>query len=343
VIILFSNISLSQTKWDGKSYNKNNIHYIENYGKPLYPKGKIQLKLKTKIGGDDTIYGKDPIGLISGLAVDNNFNLFIADRANFRLLILKPSGELIRTFGRKGKGPGEFIKTSGGTIDENGHLYILDRGQNRMSVHNLNGEFLFMFYTPSLANYFSIKDGKNIFFALYSFTSKKYLIAHLDSTGNTIKKFREKDSESNKVSQTGTSGRVVFNKDKIYYSLSFPYRIEQFNFQGNLESVITLRRTEFKPPTNPSSNGKIIVGGTLLSQTRNFLFTEDGKFLVQVTFHDKSSVIDIFSPDGKYLQTVELPKEHVLVTTKGENIYTIVKGGIENLPAVFCWEMKINN
>ncbi len=156
VILLFSNISFSQTKWDGKSYSKNNIQYIENYGNPLYPNGKIQLELKKKIGGDNTTYGNDPIGFISGLAVANNFNLYIADRMNYRVLVLKPSGELIRTFGIKGEGPGEFIKTSRITIDENGHLYVLDRGQNRMSVHNLDGDFLFLFYTPNLANYFAI-------------------------------------------------------------------------------------------------------------------------------------------------------------------------------------------
>ena len=339
VILLFSNISFSQTKWDGKSYGKNNIQYVENYGKPLYPNGKIKLELKKKIGGDDTIYGNDPIGDISGFAVDDNYNLYIADRKNFRVVVLKPSGEFIRTFGRKGEGPGEFLKMNRVTIDENGHLYVHDPGQNRMSALKLDGDFLFSFYTPYLANIFAIKDGKNIFFALYSFYSKKYLITQLDSTGKTINKFREKDSETNKVSLTGVSARIVINRDRLYYSLSYPYRIEQYNFAGILESVITLKRSEFKPPTSSSSNGTGTTGGKLLSQTGNFLITENGSYLVQVRFHDKPSVLDIFSPDGKYLQSIELPTEHILETTRGKNIYTFITSA-ENLPSISCWELN---
>ena len=47
---------------------------------------------------------------------------------------LYTNGELIKSFGRLGKGPGHFNSSLGLAVDKKGTVYISDRGNNHMQI-----------------------------------------------------------------------------------------------------------------------------------------------------------------------------------------------------------------
>jgi hypothetical protein len=64
-----------------------------------------------RIGGEDD---EDVLlGLIGGGALDDDGNAYLIDRQLSEVLVISPAGELLRTLGREGDGPGEFRRASG--------------------------------------------------------------------------------------------------------------------------------------------------------------------------------------------------------------------------------------
>jgi hypothetical protein len=76
-------------------------------------------------------------------------HLFIYDKGKNEVLELDMQGNIISSFGRTGKGPGEFIRVRNIFLVQN-NLYILDSSQYRILKYNLGGTFL------SMMNYGSI-------------------------------------------------------------------------------------------------------------------------------------------------------------------------------------------
>ena len=342
---LFASLALAQDDWAGKRYEENGVTVIENYGRALYPDDAFRLEPQLTIGDESTTYEGEPLGTLAGVAVDERGQLYLADKSNSRVLVLTPDGRFVRSFGQKGKGPGEFVAISGIELDEAGLLYVLDRGQRRIHIWHPEGRFLRSFPVPGLATAFDVKNAGNIYVAPYSFLSKKYLIVQFDSTGRRVREFREKSPETDRVSQAGASARIRVWGDRLFYSLSYPYRIERYSLTGGLEQVILLRRSGFRAPTSAKvvsgPKGKHVIGGTLPAQTRNFCIDSDGRLFVQVTFDRGRNELDIFSPDGKYLQTLTLPEEQVLAEVKGDRLYTFVRGTMEGFPSVTRWRVSI--
>lgn len=86
----------------------------------------------------------------TGLAVDSEFNLYVADRNNNRIAILNLMGSVSRSVGRTnpegkftaGKGPGEFNKPTGVAVSRD-RIAVADRNNERVQVFDLNFNFLF--------------------------------------------------------------------------------------------------------------------------------------------------------------------------------------------------------
>ena len=72
--------------------------------------------------------------------IDNEGNIFILDAGNFRVLKFSSKGQFICEFGRKGKGPGEFISPNLIDVDVKNQVYVTQ--DNKMLLFDNNGIFL---------------------------------------------------------------------------------------------------------------------------------------------------------------------------------------------------------
>lgn len=81
----------------------------------------------------------------SGLAVDKEGNLYVADTLNNRIEIFDADGQFVSTFGKNGDGPGYFARPKGVAIDSDGHVWVADGVQDRVQVFTKGGQLLIAF------------------------------------------------------------------------------------------------------------------------------------------------------------------------------------------------------
>jgi sugar lactone lactonase YvrE len=78
----------------------------------------------------------------SGVAVDVEGKLYVADTMNNRIEIFDADGKFIGTFGKAGDGPGYFGRPKGVAIDSDGHVWVADGMQDRVQVFTKEGQLL---------------------------------------------------------------------------------------------------------------------------------------------------------------------------------------------------------
>ena len=81
--------------------------------------------------------GGTGVGLFSnpsGVAVDSNGNLYVADYGNNRVQVLKAG--VWSSFGSNGSGNGSFLGPVGIAVDAGGNIYVTDSGNHRVQVFN---------------------------------------------------------------------------------------------------------------------------------------------------------------------------------------------------------------
>ena len=83
-------------------------------------------------------------GRPTGLGIDRDGNILVADTHYFRLLIYSPEGELLRTIGgEKGTGPGQFGFVTDAVQDSKGFYYISEYGEyDRIQKFTRDGQFV---------------------------------------------------------------------------------------------------------------------------------------------------------------------------------------------------------
>ena len=92
---------------------------------------------------DGTFVRQIGVGRLSkphGIIVHNK-RVFVAEGGNHGILVFTLDGQLIRTIGSQGSGPGQFNGPYAVAFapGEDGVMYVLDRGNCRIQVFNANG------------------------------------------------------------------------------------------------------------------------------------------------------------------------------------------------------------
>jgi DNA-binding beta-propeller fold protein YncE len=108
------------------------------------PTGKVLLKLgKAGVAGE----GPDTFNQPSAVVVAPNGDIFVADghlgdNSNQRIVKFRKDGTFIRTWGKKGTGPGEFDGPHAIAMDSQGRVFVADRSNNRIQIFDQDGKFL---------------------------------------------------------------------------------------------------------------------------------------------------------------------------------------------------------
>ena len=121
-------------------------HGAEGKGQQVFkfsPDGKVLMTLgKAGIAGD----GPDTFNMPSAVAIGPNGDIFIADghggNSNNRIVKFTKDGKFIKTWGKKGTGPGEFDLPHCLAFDSKGRLFVGDRNNNRIQIFDQDGNYL---------------------------------------------------------------------------------------------------------------------------------------------------------------------------------------------------------
>jgi streptogramin lyase len=86
--------------------------------------------------------GPEVFASIADVAVDAYERAFVLDRRANEVRVFDAAGQHVRTFGRKGQGPGEFKDPIALALGPDGRLWVVDPGNGRFVVFDTAGRFL---------------------------------------------------------------------------------------------------------------------------------------------------------------------------------------------------------
>lgn len=89
------------------------------------------------LAGDDW----EMFSTVAGVAFDQEGNLYILDRENFRVVKVGPQGQFLSEMGRAGGGPGEFGMPVSLAVTPGGEVRVFDMGRQGFTLFNPDGSF----------------------------------------------------------------------------------------------------------------------------------------------------------------------------------------------------------
>src|SRR5262245_23624083 len=105
------------------------------------PQGKLLLTLGKAGGAAEPDYFYQP----NDVLVAPNGDIFVSEGhggANARVLKFTKDGKFIKSFGKKGSGPGEMEQPHALAMDSRGRLFVGDRSNNRVLIFDQEGKLL---------------------------------------------------------------------------------------------------------------------------------------------------------------------------------------------------------
>jgi DNA-binding beta-propeller fold protein YncE len=86
-------------------------------------------------------WGGNQLSFPSGVALDQNGNVYVTDEGNSRIVIFDSTGTFQGDFGSEGAASGEFNEPSGLAVGPTGNIYVADFGNNRVQIFNSVGNY----------------------------------------------------------------------------------------------------------------------------------------------------------------------------------------------------------
>jgi sugar lactone lactonase YvrE len=131
------------------------------------PEGKLLMTLGTPGGGRDADYFYQP----NDVLVAPNGDIFVCEGhastegSTARVLKFDKRGTFLKSWGKFGKGPGEFDQPHALAMDSKGRLFVGDRGNNRIQVFDQDGKYLLEWSQFSRPSGIAIDSHDNIYVA----------------------------------------------------------------------------------------------------------------------------------------------------------------------------------
>lgn len=115
-------------------------HVVEKFR----PDGELLMTLGTK-GHALPVFLRKPFNQPTNVAIASSGEIYISDGyAGHVVHKFTAEGELLKTWGECGSGPGQFAWPHGIAVDRYGKVYVCDRENDRIQIFDSEGEFLDM-------------------------------------------------------------------------------------------------------------------------------------------------------------------------------------------------------
>lgn len=337
------------------------VQVFFNPKNPAPPKGtpaKLTLKEEFSIGKGEK--AEEIFSEITSFAVDDEGNIYLLDRKENKVLVFDNRGKYLRTFGKKGQGPGEMNGPIAIHLTPAKELLIEDGLNRRFAFFSLDGKFLR-----------DISTARFFIFGGAALDSLGNMIAQYIAVGSNkinleIKKF---DKDLNPLFTIATydytnimAGKInpfslliiyrIGKNDTFLISNLDQYEIRVLNSEGKLIKRILKDwepikiSDEYKrerlaqlPPEAAMFKDKIEVP-KVFPPYENFFLDEQGRIFVKTYEIGKTKeehLFDIFDPAGNYVARIALKGEEHLI--KGEKLYSVEETE-EGFQVLKCYSMR---
>jgi hypothetical protein len=329
VAALILGFSEQAPTWKGSISTEDGITVVRNPKTPLYEGKILSLAIELSFGGAAAA-GDSLIASARTLAVDDDENIYILDEKEFAVKVFKRSGEFVRKFGQKGKGPGDLDKPSRISIDRSINALMIVNGASGLSYFSFDGTFLKNFTAGEAKKAQLARTDSSGRIILNSIQAQD-----MDHRWDVLSRFENESGPPVEIRRTALGSPYDFlmplvywdidETGRLYYGYPKAYEIEVFDQQ----TKVIKRILKDYDPVEPSAEVKSQIAQTMKSMTPslaakvfvskyhsafiNFLIDERGRLFVSSWIKiGKDYVYDVFDADGRYIAKFTLPFRPVL-------------------------------
>ncbi len=337
--------------------------------------GQVAAAVETRIG---TMQGTDPdvFGRVDAVEVDGAGRVYVLETMEQHVRVFDRSGVHIRTFGRKGAGPGEFRSAVGLAWAPDGTLWIPDPENGRVSVFDTSGAFV---TSHRMSAGFALapwpgrfdKRGNFYHYALspqseWSYNMVKYG-ATLEPLDTLVPPFGEEHYFEGREERGGpVRARIPFSPrmawrlssdGEMWGAWTSEYEVFRVDSAGKRDVVL---RRSVQPVTVTSEerdnalerlrgHGLVIDASSVPRRKpaiRSFMLDDEDRVWVIPELPDgrTGTALDVFSTNGQHLGRVQLPFTLATVPTpviQGWRVYGVERDelGVESVVVALVPEL----
>jgi hypothetical protein len=343
---------------------ENGIPVVYNPKNPAPPGGSprsLTLQHDLTIGEDDT----DPNSMFSELRsiqIDDQENIYALDMKETKVKVYDKNGKFLRSFGKKGQGPGEIDRPYRMEMNRAGNIVLADMGNRKLIV-----------YAPDGTCIKELPTGKNWALARLKFDSNNNIYAETRTFEETkwtseLKKF---DPDFKPLATFAS-----FEEKRLDQRLIRAFS-PVFSLQIRSDDLLvwTIAQSDKYEFTIPDGAGKTVkriiraydpvkIAGTMKDKliqeswgengippeirfevpshfpALNYFIIDDEDRLFACTFAyeekegDYWLYYDVFDAEGRYVAKFSLPRREMVFQVKRNRLYCMVQESEEGIPLI---------
>jgi hypothetical protein len=368
-LLFFSSVQASPDEDKIVIKTENGIPVVYNPKNPAPPDGSprsLTLQHELIIGEDDT----DPNSMFSELRsilVDDQENIYALDMKEIKIKVYDKTGKFLRSFGKKGKGPGEIEVPIRMEMNRAGNIVIDDMGNNKLLFYGLDGSCVKELPTGKYWALVRFKfDSKGNIYAdtrTFEETKRTSELKKFDPDFKplaTFTSFEEKRPDPRNISAFGPVFSLQMRRDDLLIwtvAQTDAYEFTIANTEGKTVKKIIREHDPVKitgvlkdklieeswgekgiPPEYKfeiPSHFPAIYYFTIDDEDRLYVCTyayeeKDGDYL---------RYYDVIDAEGRYIAKFCLPRREMVFQVKKNKLYCMVQESEEGIPLVKRYNM----
>jgi len=254
--------------------------------KDTIPENAVKLKHLYSIPNDDD--SKDAAGssefvflrYAENLCYDSSGNILVSDSRNHTIYHFGSDGKLLKTTGRKGKGPGDLLSPKHVFVDPNKQLVVHDSSNGRVQLFGPEGNYSSSFRLFETYNAMAVNNHRQIYCCPFGFN--KPLIRIFDYTGKVKGSFGERLTFKQKIFGLNKVFLSMNSKGVLYVAWELFPLVRRYSPEGKLLSEFKLtlpkllknerfnRRSINGPPQGRQF--KMVIGGIRAKEDGFFIY-----------------------------------------------------------------------
>ena len=355
VVYVFISLSLLQAQ-DVKIRTENGIQVVYNPKNPVPLPGtpkEILLRQDLCIGDEEGV--EDFIfSQIRSVQVDEEGNIYVLDWKEVCVKVFNKNAKHVRTFGKKGQGPGEMQGPARMHMCAGKEIMIYDIFNNRLSFYSLDGKCLREIDTGKYRFARAIPDSKRNIIGQTMAFGEKFVneIKKYDPELNPILEIAsiEQERNLNVINMISPVINVRLTKnDHIVWGISSKYEIFIVNPEGKtirkiIKDYDPVKITEAKKKEmiKEAFGDRGVPPGRRLEFPKYyhpyyyFICDDEGRMYVQTYEKDKEGDIyfNVFDAEGRYIVKFSLPEGEFPYIVKKNKMYSYIRESEEGIPIV---------
>jgi DNA-binding beta-propeller fold protein YncE len=171
----------------------------------------------------------------TGMAVDGNGNILVADTNNGRIEKFSPTGAFLSVIGTKGSGQGQLAAPNGIAVDRTGNVYVADASNQRVEKLAADGTFVAEWKGPELGFYGPRRIAIGPDDSIYVVDQGNTRIVKFSPDGRTLAIWGSKGNGDGQFDDP-TSVAVDPTTHKVYVADPRNRRIQIFDANGKFQT-----------------------------------------------------------------------------------------------------------